>query len=588
MAAIDWGADAIYMGGPGFGARHAAGNSVADISRVVEYARQYGVRVYVTLNTLLFEDELPVAEKLAREVVAAGVDALIIQDMAYLEMGLQGVEFHASTQTFNATPEKVRFLQAAGFSRAILERGISLDDIRAIRASTDIELECFVHGAICVGYSGRCWLSRTMSDRSGNRGQCSQPCRQTYDLVDDRGNVLIKSKHLLSVQDLDLSARIGELLDAGVTSFKIEGRLKDVNYVRNTVGCYRRRIDEELSSRTGLTRASVGHTVSSAHTDLSKTFTRGRSEYFFTGKHKGVASFDTPKAIGNYVGKVARVGDKWFETDSKDKFSPGDGICFILGGELTGTNINGVDGRRIIPNRMDGITPGVKVYRNYDHSFTQQLEKSNTRRVIDVSATVKAGGDMITLELKSEDGAEVSVSHSATSGAARDRGKMVETLRLQISRSGDTIFRMAEVRIEAGADVPFVPVSEINALRREGLDRLAAARLTSPPTINVGKEEPSFPYPVTSLAGDENVTNSLAERFCRRHGVTGFAPQQELAGSMSGLKVLRTPYCIRRETGECLKSNPKNNGPLFLEHGNHRYRLEFDCGKCEMNLVYEP
>ena len=286
-AAIDCGADAVYMGGPRFGARQAAGNSVADIAAVAEYARRFGVRVYVTLNTLLFDDELADAERIARQVVEAGADALIVQDMAYLEMELEGVELHASTQTFNASPEKAAFLADCGFSRVILERNLSLEEIRRIRAATDVELECFVHGAICVCYSGRCYMSRTMSPRSGNRGDCMQACRLPYDLLDAAGNVLMAGKHLLSVRDMDLSGRLGDLLDAGVTSFKIEGRLKDEAYVRNVVAWYRTRLDREIAARPGLVRASEGQSDPGFEPDLARTFSRGRTEYFFDGRRAG-------------------------------------------------------------------------------------------------------------------------------------------------------------------------------------------------------------------------------------------------------------------------------------------------------------
>lgn len=297
VAAVDYGADAVYMGGAKFGARQAAGNAAEEIARAVGYAHRYGVRVHATLNTLLWDDELEEAERQARELIAAGVDALIVQDMALRRMDLP-VELHASTQVSNRTPEGARFLGEAGFARVILERNLSLDEIRAICRATRAEVECFVHGAICVGYSGRCFLSRSMSARSGNRGACSQPCRLTYDLTDGRGHTYIAGKHLLSVRDMNLSAHLGELLDAGVTSFKIEGRLKDVNYIRNVVAFYRRATDEALAARPRLGRASVGESVPDFTPDTAKSFTRGESEYFFAGRCAGVASFDTPKAVG--------------------------------------------------------------------------------------------------------------------------------------------------------------------------------------------------------------------------------------------------------------------------------------------------
>ena len=334
-AAVDYGADAVYIGGARFGARQAAGNSAEEIARVVEYAHRFGVRVHATLNTLVWDDELEAAERQARSLIDAGVDALIVQDMALRRMDLP-VELHASTQVSNRTPEGARFLGEAGFARVILERNLTLEEIRAICAATAAEVECFVHGAVCVGYSGRCFLSRSMSARSGNRGACSQPCRLTWDLTDGKGRTWIAGKHLLSVRDMNLSQRIGDLLDAGVTSFKIEGRLKDLAYIRNVVAHYRRAVDEALALRPGLVRSSVGESVPDFTPDPSKSFTRGESDYFLDGKRAGVASFDTPKAVGERVGRVAGVSGGTFTLDGAHDLAPGDGICFLTPRGVTG------------------------------------------------------------------------------------------------------------------------------------------------------------------------------------------------------------------------------------------------------------
>ena len=390
VAAVDYGADAVYMGGARFGARQAAGNATEQIARAVEYAHRYGVRIHATLNTLLWDDELGEAERQARELIAAGVDALIVQDMALRRMNLP-VELHASTQMCNRTPEGARFLSEAGFARVILERNLTLDEIRAICRATTAEVECFVHGAICVGYSGRCFLSRSMSARSGNRGACSQPCRLTYDLTDGRGRTYLQGRHLLSVRDLNLSEHLGELIDAGVSSFKIEGRLKDLTYIRNVVAYYRRAVDEALAARPQLQRASVGESRPDFDPDPSKSFTRGESEYFCAGKCAGVASFDTPKAVGERIGRVVRVERNAFRLESPEgvRLAPGDGICFRSEAGFVGTNVNAVEGARIVPNRMEGIRPGAEVYRNYDRLFTLRVERSRTRRVIPATARVE-------------------------------------------------------------------------------------------------------------------------------------------------------------------------------------------------------
>lgn len=341
IAAVDCGADALYIGAEGFGARRAATNSTEDIARVVAYAHLFGVRVYVTLNTILYESELREAERLARELIAVGVDALIVQDMAYREMGLP-VELHASTQVCNMTAEGARFLEDSGFTRVILERALSLEEIGDIRRATTVDLECFIHGAICVGHSGRCYLSRSQSSRSGNRGECSQPCRLTYDLVTEHGERLIRGKHLLSVKDFDLSQRIGELIDAGVMSFKIEGRLKDDNYIKNVVSYYRRKIDEALASRPDCCRLSVGCSEVEFDPDPKKSFTRDGGEYMLLGKRAGVASFNTPKAVGEYIGRVRAAERRRFRLDGRMSLNAGDGLCFVTRDGILGTNVNSV------------------------------------------------------------------------------------------------------------------------------------------------------------------------------------------------------------------------------------------------------
>jgi putative protease len=610
--AVDAGADAVYIGGPGFGARRAAGNSPEDVAALVRYARPFGVRVYATLNTLLFDDEPDEAREVARGLIAAGVDALIVQDMGWARMGLEGVELHASTQTSNILPEDVAFLGRAGFRRVILERALSLDEIRAIRAAApdEVELEVFVHGAICVGYSGRCFMSRAMDGtRSGNRGDCSQPCRLAWDLVDGDGRVLLKDKHLLSVRDMELGGRIGELLDAGVSSFKIEGRLKEATYVRNVVSHYRQLLDEAMAARPSLRRASVGLSTPDFTPDPSKSFTRGGSEYFLDGVRPGVASFDTPKAMGEPVGRVERTGcdrtgNRWFtlcETPPVEGWRhkvdgvvlPGDGICFFAGGELQGTNVNRVEGGRIYPNKSDGIAPGTELFRNYDHAFVRALERSRMRRRIGVAARVVATPKKIEIGFTDETGVSVSVAGEGLWEPARDATKMAATVGEQLSRSGDTIFDVREVEIDGGyhdgggeigggGGLPFIPVSTLARMRREGLERLLEARTNLPPRREPAVEDRTVQAPRTDLTATENVTNRLAESFWRDHGVTEIAPAMELRLPHPGETVMRTRYCIRREIGECLCERPNLKGDLFIERGTTRWRLGFDCKNCEM------
>ena len=575
VAAVDYGADAVYIGGAKFGARQAAGNSAEEIARVVEYARRYGVRVHAALNTLVWDDELVEAERQARELIAAGVDALIVQDMALRRMSLP-VELHASTQVCNSTPEGARFLGEAGFARVILERNLSLDEIRAICSATAAEVECFVHGAICVGFSGRCFLSRSMSGRSGNRGACSQPCRLAWDLTDGRGRTYIAGKHLLSVRDMNLSHRIGDLLDAGVTSFKIEGRLKDTNYIKNVVAYYRRAVDEALAVRPGFVRSSAGESVPDFTPDPSKSFARGESEYFFAGKRPGVASFDTPKAVGEYVGRVAKVFGNGFTL-------LGDGICFITPHGVTGTNGNAAEGRRIVPNRMEGIVAGAEVYRNSDRLFNLRLERSRTRRVIPATAVAEVSAEGFAMTYTDCEGVTASAARTVPLDRAKNPGANASALRVQAMKSGDTIFavRDAEVR---GAEW-FVPASLAAEVRREALSALDEARRNRPLEHRILPENPAARYPSERLTAEENVTNRLAEAFYRDHGVREIERGLDLAPTTAGHRVMRSAYCIRREIGECLRERPRLRGDLYLEHGAHRYRLEFDCAACEMSLI---
>lgn len=586
--AIDYGADALYVGGPGFGARAAAGNSLEDIAQLVEYARPFGVRVYAALNTIVFEDELAAAEKTARGLIAAGVDALIVQDMAFMRMGLEGVEFHASTQMCNTSPEQVRFLQETGFARVILERGLTLDEIRMVRAATTVELECFVHGAICVGFSGQCYLSRTMGTRSGNRGDCMQACRLSYDLVDAAGQTVIRGKHLLSVLDLDLSARLGDLVDAGVTSFKIEGRLKDEGYVKNVVAHYRTALDALIARRGGgLARSSSGRSHYDFTPDPAQSFTRGGSEWVLDGNRRGLASFDTPKAIGTPIGSVEWAGRESFRLSGGLQLSPGDGICFVADGGLTGTYVNKASGHEVWPDRMAGIAAGVKIYRNHNKVFEDVLAHSRTWRDIAVDAIIEVSRGAVVLRLVDEDGVRAEARAETGGEAARDPLKMTEMLRAQVGKSGGTIFdiRTVDVMVEEGVQMPFMPVSAVNELRRRAMDALLAARMAMSPVRRGGVENKAFPYPVAALDGRANVANTLAARFYRDHGVGHIDIAFDLRESLDGECVMTSAYCLRRELGECLREKPRLRGDIFLRRGGHTYRLEFDCEKCRMKLV---
>ena len=582
IAAIDCGADALYIGAESFGARRGATNTTDDIARVVDYAHLFGVKVFVTLNTILYERELKEAEALARRLIDVGVDALIVQDMAYREMNLP-VELHASTQVCNMTPEGAKFLEDSGFSRVILERTLSLEEIKAIRAATEVDLECFIHGAICVGHSGRCYLSRSQSSRSGNRGECSQPCRLTYDLVTERGEKLISGKHLLSVKDFDLSERIGDLIDAGVVSFKIEGRLKDDNYIKNVVSYYRRKIDEAIASRPECQRASVGRSEIEFDPDPKKSFTRDGGEYMFAGKRAGVASFLTPKAVGEYVGCVATTSKRDFRLVGKVALNAGDGICVITPEGIVGTNVNRVEGNTIEPNRMEGIKAGMEVYRNYDHRFTQAVERSRTRRAVEAKCSLILSAEGISATYTDEEGFSVSVERSMALDGSKSVDKMRAVAEEQMAKSGDSIFRVVSVDVK-GAEW-FATAKMLAEVRREALSMLAAKRMTRTMEHDIRTDSGEARFPVQRLGAEYNVVNSLSRRFYLKHGVEHIIDGLDLWATTVGERVMESSYCLRREIGECLKKGTKLRERLYIEHGRHRYRLDFDCAKCRMSLI---
>ena len=578
--AIDCGADAVYIGAGRFGARYAATNSIDDIARVAKYAHRYGAKVYATLNTLLFDNELKDARQQAIALIKAGVDALIVQDMAYCRMGLP-IELHASTQTNCVTPEKVKFFEEVGFARAILERSLSREQICDIRKATTIELEAFVHGAICVSQSGRCFFSRSTSERSGNRGECSQPCRLEYDLCNDKGEVIIKSKHLLSVRDFDLSARLGEMIDAGICSLKIEGRLKDRTYVRNIVSLYRRLLDVEIAKRSNVERSSVGNSTIEFEPNASRTFTRGAGEYFFDGKRRGVASFDTPKAMGERIGKVSRIDRRGIILDRKHDLTTGDGVCFISNGALVGTNVVGIEGERVLLNRYDSVAAGIELFRNYNRLFSQAVERSRIKRTISADLYLQFGEGCITLTATDESGISAVATIAQQSEEARDKAKGEEALRRQLSRSGDTIFEVRNIEIN---EVRFAPMSVLGALRREVFELLEKERLAHHKSSEQFIENSTAKYPTTVLTPQDNVTNHLAREFYADHGVSDIAEGLDCRTSTAGEQVVISDYCIRREIGECLLEKPRSRGDLYLVRGTKKYRLCFDCKACQMKV----
>ncbi len=588
-AALLCGADALYVGAPKFGARAAAGVSAEEIGRLCELAHRFGARVFVTMNTLLYEQELVEAERMAARMWQIGADALIVQDMAFLRMDLPPIDLHASTQMCTTTPEQVRFLADVGFSRVVLERALTLQEIEKLSRAADVEIEAFIHGALCVSYSGRCYMSRTMSARSGNRGDCSQACRLPYDLLDERMQPLVRNRHLLSLQDMNATERLEAMIDAGVTSFKIEGRLKDENYVRNVVGWYRRRMDEIIAQRPDLCRASEGVSTFEFEPNPAKSFSRGGISYFLDGARRGVASFDTPKAFGEPLGQVRAVRRDSFQIQRAAgqgaQLNAGDGLCFVTAvGEPSGTNVNRIEGDWIWPNRMEGIRPGVELYRNYDHRYVTALSRSRLRRAVPVTASVRVTASEIELTL-SDGTLQVTVSRSGVFELAQQLDQALATIRTQLSKTGETIFDLTDVKF-SDEEVRFVPVSVLNVLRREAFQRLATKRLEHYRRRQRLPEDPNVRFPQAILEGDANVINSLAERFYRDHGVTRIEPGYDLRSDLKGVDVMRMRYCIRRELGMCLRDKPDYTGKLYLRHGTFLYELRFDCARCMMTVHY--
>ena len=597
IAAIRAGADAVYIGGPVFGARREAANNMDDVAALVKYAHAFGVRVYMTLNTILFDDELDTARDLAVQAWDAEVDALIVQDMAFAEMDLPPIALHASTQAFNLEPERIKFLENAGFSRVILERGAGIKQIRAIREATSLELEAFVHGAICVSYSGQCYLGHWACGRGGNRGACAQPCRARYDLLDQTDNIIVRDSHLLSPADLNLSRRIPELAEAGVASFKIEGRLKDESYIVNVTAHYSRLLDS-----LGLPRTSSGDVSLAFEPDPERSFSRGFTEYFFDGPRVGTASGQSAKALGERIGKVRSVSGDFFELDGQaKKLNPGDGICFAdEQGRIAGTNINRTADGKVWPNKMESLRPEAEIYRNFDRLFRPGA--GSAERNVAAQIAVDAGKNMITLAVTDRDGNRAEVTMENTFDPARNPGLAERSLTDSLSKSGGTIFHIAGVTVGPGGNIPFIPAATVNAARRELLGKLHDERLSAHRRPERKPEKiPPAPYPAEKPDYRANVSNRLAGQFYKRHGVREIERALELSGESipAGRELMRTPYCIRRETGQCLiegkfpvsgkekfpVSSDYGKGPLCLENNGRRLGLRFDCAKCEMSVV---
>ncbi|MDR3366485.1 MAG: U32 family peptidase [Prevotellaceae bacterium] len=582
IAAVNHGADAVYMGAVKFGAREAAGNSLRDVAKALAYAHRFGVKLYLTLNTILYERELNEAHRIAVEAYEMGCDALIVQDMAFLEMDLPPIALHASTQAHSASPEKVKFLQDVGFSRVVLARELSLSQIADVRAFVQhVELEAFVHGALCVSYSGQCYLSQYLTGRSANRGVCAQPCRSAYSLIDGSGKTLVKDKHLLSLRDLNLTERLHSLAQAGVCSFKIEGRLKDIGYVKNVVAHYRKAIDKIFF---GQKKPSSGQIYFGFDPQPDKTFSRGFTTYFADGTPQSMASLSTPKSLGEKIGVIQQIGNSCISIKQKIEVRAGDGICFFdKSGTLHGANVNRVEGCRLFLQNLSGATAGAAVFRSFDIAFQRQLAGSSAQRLVEVKMRLEATPTSVCITATDEDGVMVALHADKKNVVAENEAKALAAVKEQLKKSGSFMFRTTCVDVKTEKPY-FYAISELNGWRRTVLEQLEQKRQSLYVVKHKAIEQNSVPYPYFKLSFKGNVLNSYAKKFYERHGVTDVSPAFEQEQPQGAATLMTTRYCLLRELGFCKqrKQGKLLQEPLFLENNGYKLRLKFDCKACEM------
>ena len=587
IAAINCGADAVYIGAESFGARSEAGNSLSDIEALAAYAHRYWARTYVALNTILRDDELPRALTLINQLYRAGIDGLIIQDVGLLECDLPPLPLIASTQLDNSTVEQVQFLEQAGFQRVILARELSLDEIRAIRRETSVALECFVHGALCVGRSGRCYLSYAVGGRSGNRGCCAQPCRLRYSLQDGAGRIMARDRHLLSLQDLNRSAHLHELLQAGISSFKIEGRLKNIDYVMNVVAFYRRELDRLLDGDT-FKRASSGTSIAGFTPAPAKSFNRGFTDFFIRPDTR-MASMDSPKSSGELIGRVTECNSVSFALDRPMMLSTGDGVCFLDPAEgLQGTRIRSVEYGRAYPEHMHSIAPGTAMYRNLDRAFQNALKQAKPLRTLAIECVFQEIPGGFRLSAQDEDGVTAQALLTAPHKPAEKPEQALQTIQRQMTKFGGTEFNCTGLEIQTDRAC-FIPTAALNGLRRDLIESLRKERERLRPRPEGGCIKNSTPFYCDSLGFEANVLNSRARAFYQRHGVRDIAMAAEAGPVPPGTVVMRSRYCLRRELGLCGDALRKAGfqEPLFLiDPEGNTCRLVFDCTRCEMRLEW--
>ena len=601
IAAIDHGADAVYIGGPSFGARSAADNSVADIARLVQYAHRFHARIFVTLNTILRDDELEPARQLAWALYDAGVDALIVQDMGLLELDLPPIQLHASTQCDIRTPEKAAFLESAGFSQLVLARELSLQQIAEIRAATTVPLEFFIHGALCVAYSGQCYISHAHTGRSANRGDCSQACRLPYQVLDGQGRIVAHDKFVLSLKDNNQTANLEALIDAGVQSFKIEGRYKDLGYVKNVTAHYRQRLDRILAERPHLQASSSGQCHFRFDPDPEINFNRGATDYFVQGRKIDIGAFDSPKNPGRSIGWVSRIRPDAVEIETEATLNNGDGLCYYdLQRELRGLAINTAEridaGHwRVRPKDhmadLKDLRVGTEINRNRDQAWQRMLERDYAERRIAVAMTLADCADGLSLTLTDAEGYCATVNAALDKQRPHDPVRAEAALREGLGKLGNTIFAATTITL-ATAEPWFVPASALNMLRREAVAALEAARAAGFSRLPRALPGTAV-YPETAVSYLANVYNHKARDFYARHGVTQIDAAFESHEETGEVSLMITKHCVRYSLSLCPRQTQGVTGvhgtvkaePLQLVNGNERLALRFDCKACEMHVV---
>ncbi|WP_287590653.1 MULTISPECIES: peptidase U32 family protein [Shewanella] len=595
IEAIRHGADAVYIGGPAFGARHTAGNSIEDITRLCQFAHRYHAQVFVTINTILLDDELEEARRLIWAVYKAGADAIIVQDLGLLELDLPPIALHASTQMDNRVPAKVAFLEHVGFSQVVLARELSLSQIRAVAAETKMRLEFFIHGALCVAYSGQCYISEAYTDRSANRGECSQQCRMPGNLKTRQGDIIASNDHMLSLKDNNQTDNLEALIDAGIRSFKIEGRLKDLSYVKNVTAHYRQQLDAIMARRPEFEPSSHGRCRYSFTPDPDKSFNRGKTDYFVNERKADIGDFRTPKYLGVEVGKVSKIGKDFIQVDSDTEFHNGDGLGFFAANyqkarlsddKLTGFRVNRAEGNTLyLKNMPKDLYVGATLYRNKDQAFEALLAKESAERTLLLDFSLSNTQTGLALTAADRHGHQATVTADFEKQQAKDIGRNRESLGKHLAKLGNTDFRLGQVDL-GDAEAVFVPASIINGLRRDAIAALDEARIQGYQRPTPWVRDDSARFPQRSLTYLGNVANQKAKDFYTRHGVVSIRDAYEVRPVKGDAPLMITKHCIRYSYNMCPKEVPGIKAePLEMELGGKQFKLVFDCHKCEMLLV---